>query len=122
MFDNWNPVSKESQLNHTRRTPKRKARGEFKQKTIDAILERDQHRCVRCHRSTMIETVPHHVIFKSQGGEGIKRNGVTICRYCHDWAHGKRKGPEGEPERHGREWFEMWVNANLDENGDLIRG
>ena len=120
IFDEWTPVSKESQTKHNRRTPKKKARGEFKQKTIDAILERDEHKCVSCHRSTMIESVPHHVIYKSQGGLGIKRNGITVCRYCHDWMHGKRKGPKGELERHGREWAEMWVNANLDENGDLI--
>jgi 5-methylcytosine-specific restriction endonuclease McrA len=117
MFDEWNPVAKPS---HNRRTPKRKARGEFSKKTIDEILERDDHKCVSCHRSTMIESIPHHVIFKSQGGEGIKRNGVTICRYCHDWAHGKRKGPNGELTHEGRAFFEMWVDANLDQNGDRI--
>lgn len=120
IYDNWTPAF--AKPTHNRRTPKKKARGEFSKKTIDEILERDGHRCVKCHRSTMIESIPHHVIFKSQGGLGIKRNGVTICRPCHDWAHAKCKGPNGEREGEGRYFFEMWVDENLDENGDLIKG
>jgi 5-methylcytosine-specific restriction endonuclease McrA len=119
MYDEWTPAPKPS---HNRRTPKKKTRGEFDKKTIDAILERDGHKCVKCHRSNMIESVPHHIIFKSQNGKGEKRNGVTICRYCHDWAHGKRPGPHGELTSEGREWFEMWRDHNLDEHGDMKRG
>jgi 5-methylcytosine-specific restriction endonuclease McrA len=115
IYDEWNPVPKPS---HNRRTPKKKARGEFGQKTIQDIFERDGHKCVKCHRTTNLESVPHHVQYKSQGGLGIKRNGVTICRSCHDWAHGKTRGPHGELAREGRYWFEMWVDAHLDENGD----
>lgn len=122
MIGEFHPIPKASQLKHNRRTPKRKDRGKFSPDTITAILERDGYACVSCHRSTMIENTPHHVIFKSQGGQGIKRNGVTICRMCHDWAHGKTTGPHGEPEKDGRKFFENWVDQHLDENGDLIVG
>lgn len=118
IFDEVNAVPKPS---HKRRTPKRKARGEFKQKTVDEILERDDHKCVKCRRSNMIESVPHHIIFKSQGGQGEKRNGATVCRHCHDWAHGKAKGPKGEPEKNGRKWFENWQKRKLDQDGDLLK-
>lgn len=118
-FDQVRAVPKPS---HNRRTPKRKSRGEFSEQTKKAILERDDYKCVSCHRSTMIENTPHHVIFKSQGGLGEKRNGVTVCRYCHDWAHGKRQGPRGELAREGRYFFEMWVDHHLDANGDRKKG
>lgn len=113
MFE-YRPVEKPS---HNRRVKKRKARGEFSQKLIAEIRERDNEQCVCCG-SYYLEPVPHHVVFKSQGGEGIKRNGVSICRSCHDWAHGKKSGPFGQPEREGRQWFVEWVERNLDENGN----
>ncbi|UYL93884.1 HNH endonuclease [Geobacillus phage vB_GthS_PK2.1] len=117
IFDEANAVPKP---NHKRRTPKRKSRGEFSQETIRAIWERDGYRCVKCG-SYHLEKVPHHVIYKSQGGRGTKRNGATVCRGCHDWAHGLKPGPFGEPPEQGRKWFEEWVETHLDENGDLIR-
>lgn len=100
----FNPCPKPD---HKRGTPKRVNRGKFSQDTIQKIGERDGWKCVRCH-STTIESVPHHVIFKSQGGPGTVDNGVSICRGCHDWAHGKRKGPAGEPAKEGRKWFEQY--------------
>lgn len=99
------PVPKPTK--HKRRTPKRVNRGKFSTDTIQTIGERDGWICVRC-KSPYIENVPHHVIFKSQLGKGTADNGVTICRPCHDWAHGKRKGPNGEPEKDGRKWFEEY--------------
>lgn len=93
---------------HSRRVPKRVDRGKFTTKTIKEILERDNNQCVRCG-SYYLESVPHHVKFKSQGGTGHKRNGVSICISCHREAHIKKEV---------REWFEQWVENNLDENGD----
>lgn len=122
MFDDWRPVTKESQTKHNRRTPKRKQRGEFSQKTIKEIRERDDDRCIKCFTRSMIESVPHHIHYKSEGGEGIKRNGCIVCRDCHDWAHHKKDGPNGEPSAEGREWFRTWKEKNLDENGDYIGG
>lgn len=111
----FNPVGKPQ---HNRRTPKKKARGEFSDKTKKAIGERDGWKCVKCG-SYHLESVPHHVQYRSQGGLGIKRNGISVCRDCHSWMHGKQKGPYGELPREGRYWAEMWVEENLDENGDM---
>lgn len=118
--NDWNPVSKESQLKHNRKQPKRGQGGKFSDKTIQEIHERDGHRCVKCG-SYQIEKTPHHIIFKSQLGKGIKRNGCDVCRACHDWAHGKRKGPNGEPAKDGRQWFVDWMESNLDESGNKIK-
>lgn len=116
----FNPVSKASQTQKTRIKQTAKQRGEFSKKTITAILERDGHKCVKCG-SFHVEAVPHHIIYKSALGEGTKRNGVTICRSCHDWAHGKKKGPNGEPAKEGRYWFEAWQEGTLDEKGDYLK-
>lgn len=73
-------------------------------------MERDDYQCVRCG-SYHLESVPHHVIYRSAGGDGTMRNGVTICRSCHDWAHKSKKK--------NNEWFTRWVELNLDEEGYL---
>ncbi|WP_182200114.1 HNH endonuclease [Paraliobacillus salinarum] len=118
----FNPYPKSKQLGlktkKKRKSPKNK---NFTQAIKLAIFKRDEHRCVKCG-SHKIENVPHHVIYKSQGGLGTKQNGATVCRLCHDWAHHKRKGPNGEPSSEGRQWFVDWCNRCLDENGDRKEG
>jgi 5-methylcytosine-specific restriction endonuclease McrA len=101
------PVPKPS---FNRRVPKRVDRGKFSAKTIKAILERDNYLCVRCG-SYHLESVPHHCQYKSQGGQGTKRNGVSICLDCHREAHALKEV---------RKWFESWVEKNLDENGERL--
>ena len=101
----WNPAPKPS---HNRRVPKKVDRGKFSPKTIKEILERDNFQCVRCG-SYNLEKVPHHITYKSHGGLGTKRNGVTICIQCHQEAHKYKEV---------REWFESWRSRTLDENGD----
>jgi 5-methylcytosine-specific restriction endonuclease McrA len=103
-----NSYSKAQQTNHIRRTPKRVDRGKFSAKTIKEICERDGYQCVRCG-SYHLEKVPHHIIYKSQGGLGEKRNGASICIECHILAHKLKEV---------REWFEIWRDKTLDENGD----
>lgn len=95
---------------HKRRVPKRVDRGKFSAKTIKEICDRDNYQCVRCG-SYYLEPVPHHVIYRSQLGHGTKRNGVSICRDCHNEAHTIKAV---------RKWFEDWVEKNLDENGDRL--
>lgn len=91
----------------------------FSQKVIMDIFDRDDWECVKCG-SHLIESVPHHIRYKSQGGTGEKRNGVTVCRSCHDWAHHKSDSKFGEPSSEGRKWFEDWRERHLNENGDYI--
>ena len=33
---------------------------------------------------------PHHIIFRSQGGEDTMENLITLCRYHHDEIHARR--------------------------------
>jgi 5-methylcytosine-specific restriction endonuclease McrA len=116
----FNPVSKASQTTKTRIKQKAKQRGEFSQKTIDAILARDEHKCVKCG-SGDLDIKPHHITYRSQGGAGSKWNGATICKRCHEWVHNGQKGSNGEPSREGRYWFEAWRDTKLDDNGDYLK-
>lgn len=98
------PYTKEDQLSQTRQKKRRGVKGKFSTKIITKILERDNGRCVRCGTYQNLESVPHHIIFRSQGGTGTVDNGVTVCRTCHDWAHSCREG---------REWFEHYREERL---------
>ena len=95
---------------HKRRQPKRVNAARFSDKTIKSIGERDGWLCVRCG-SPYIESVPHHIIYKSQLGKGTADNGATICRPCHDLAHSKRAV---------REWFEEFRLRLLNPNTDQV--
>jgi hypothetical protein len=110
LAEQFNPTPKPGKS--VRIEPKRGVSGKFSTKTIQTIGDRDEWLCVRC-RSPYIESVPHHAIFKSHLGKGTVDNGVTICRSCHDWAHGKRNGPDNEPANEGRKWFEDYRNKYL---------
>lgn len=101
----FNPAPKP---NHNRRIPKQKDRSRFPEAVKELIFERDNFTCVRCQTSQNLESVPHHIIFRSQGGEGTLRNGCCICRACHMAAHASKKE---------REWFVSWMELNLDEDG-----
>ncbi|WP_423241682.1 HNH endonuclease [Priestia megaterium] len=116
MFDEVRSVSKPQ---HKRNKPKGKQRGKFSQETIRAIYSRDNGRCVKCGTSRNLETIPHHITYRSQLGKGEKRNGCVICIPCHRWVHDGQLGPNGEPSAEGRYWFEHWRDENLDENGDM---
>lgn len=98
---------------HNRRVQKRKERSRFTSKTVEGIFQRDEYRCIRCGVTSPLESVPHHVIFRSRGGTGHKRNGVTVCLECHRLAHLKDTV---------RRWFEQWVERNLDEDGNMKDG
>lgn len=103
----FSPCQKPS---HNRRVKKRVDRGKFSAKTIKEILERDNFQCIRCG-SYQLESVPHHTTYKSAGGLGTKRNGVSICLDCHRQAHALKEV---------REWFTDYVEKNFDENGNRI--
>lgn len=94
---------------HNRRIAKQKNRNQFSADTIQEIFERDEYSCVRCG-SMRIDSIPHHVQYRSDLGEGTKRNGITICRTCHDYFHNSKK-------KHNV-WAEEWVRLNLDEQGN----
>lgn len=117
LSNEFHPYPKSKQLG-LKSKKKRKSK-DFTQAIKLAIFKRDNSRCVKCG-SHKIENVPHHIIYKSQGGLGTKYNGATTCRTCHDWAHHKCQGPHGEPSSEGRKWFENWQQTKLDKDGDLL--
>lgn len=97
---------------HKRRVPKQKDRSRFSEKIIKEIFERDDFRCVRCGTYKDLESVSHHITFRSQGGLGTKRNGATTCRSCHALAHSDKEI---------RKWFEQWREETLDQYGNKRR-
>lgn len=111
LAEQFNPAPKQQ---HKRRTPKKVNRGRFSPLTTQRIFEYDEHRCAYC-RSYRIESVPHHILYKSQGGLGTFDNGATVCPDCHKWAHGLRKGVNGEATTEGRKWFEQYRQRKLEE-------
>jgi len=53
------------------------------------VRERDNGRCIICHRPGLPEA---HYIRRSQGGRGIEQNIVTLCRDCHrEFDEGKKR-------------------------------
>lgn len=52
---------------------------------VEQILQRDDHRCVRCGADESL--IVHHIWPVSQGGTPVAENLVTLCRSCHVVAH-----------------------------------
>ena len=50
-----------------------------------ATFSRDEWQCRHCCCRTTL--TPHHVIFRSQGGEHALNNLLTLCMRCHDAVH-----------------------------------
>ena len=44
--------------------------------------------CDLCERRPGVD--PHHVRFRSQGGDDVERNLLWLCRPCHDNVHAGR--------------------------------
>lgn len=57
--------------------------------------DRDEGLCVMCGRQG---TDAHHIVFRSQGGKDELTNLATLCRYCHEQAHGRRKSAFSQQE------------------------
>ena len=50
------------------------------------VFHRDKYVCQKCFRWTA-QPHPHHKILRSQGGEDVEENLLTMCYICHHWAH-----------------------------------
>ena len=93
MFHNT-PITKNDPTQSERIKSKNK---NFTEKVKQQIFTRDNYRCIRCGTMSNLESVPHHIIYKSQGGNGDLNNGATVCKTCHILAHS---------EASIRKWFE----------------
>ena len=61
------------------------------------MYRRDRWHCRNCN--TTQNLTPHHIIFRSQGGDDSLGNLITLCIQCHDDIHAGHLGilvPEGE--------------------------
>jgi 5-methylcytosine-specific restriction endonuclease McrA len=50
-----------------------------------ACFNRDDWRCMHCNNRNGLH--PHHIKFKSQGGEDVLHNIITVCWICHRAIH-----------------------------------
>ena len=50
------------------------------------IKERDYYRCRACGYGQNLHV--HHIIYRSHGGPDEPWNLITLCKRCHDTAHG----------------------------------
>ncbi len=80
--------------------PKRKRRekSNLRQQWRELVLQKDGHRCTNrlCPSKAEEETPridPHHIVFRSQGGEDTLENGVALCAVCHDRVHNGYRDP-----------------------------
>jgi 5-methylcytosine-specific restriction endonuclease McrA len=64
-------------------------KGERLRRLQQSVLERDNYSCQggSCPGGFPIDK-PHHIKFKSQGGEDTMENLITLCRHCHGQKHG----------------------------------
>lgn len=63
----------------------------FTAKTVSKIYNRDRRQCRVCG-SYELESVPHHIFFKSELFKKCVRhkcNGALICKHCHYQIHHK---------------------------------
>lgn len=71
-----------------------------------AVFNRDGWRCRHCNRGDTID--PHHIIFRSAGGEDTLENLLTLCRKCHDDVHGGRLKIEIDGYYNGNPIIKFW--------------
>lgn len=81
----------------------------------EAVWERDNHKCIFCHREVSLFYANAHFIPRSQGGLGIEENIFTACDEC----HGEQENGlnteyyEKEAEKYLRSKYENWNKDNL---------
>lgn len=53
------------------------------------MLEECEGKCMKCGALPDFRGLSlHHLVFRSQGGEGIKENLILVCGRCHSQFHG----------------------------------
>jgi len=69
-----------------KKKPIRLKRHKYKQLQI-AVLERDNFKCQYCDCYT--ENAPHHIIYRSHGGDDSMENLITLCGLFENNCHWK---------------------------------
>lgn len=68
--------------------PKKKKPG-VSTEVREAVLKRDKNRCRFCGTKNGLHV--HHVFYRSQGGEHVEHNLITVCYRHHDLIHSDKK-------------------------------
>jgi 5-methylcytosine-specific restriction endonuclease McrA len=55
------------------------------QQVCRQVLQRDGWRCQQCGSRTNLQV--HHILLRSQSGDDIEENLITLCSECHDEIH-----------------------------------
>lgn len=66
-----------------KKSKKRKSYTDIPKAVKEIVWERDDHRCIFCHRYVPVECACCHFIPRSLGGLGIPENIYTGCPDCH---------------------------------------
>lgn len=53
------------------------------------VKERDGYSCRMCGVERSLQV--HHIFFRSQGGEDVEHNLITLCHACHEKVHSDKK-------------------------------
>lgn len=61
-----------------------------KKEYFKMLLYLHEHQCCEVCGGKVIDS-PHHIIYRSQGGDSNDENLITLCRLHHDQAHFKVK-------------------------------
>ena len=62
------------------------------QELREKVLKRDGWRCQSCGRSENLHV--HHMVFRSQLGDDVEENLITLCCNCHQKVHGRASGKD----------------------------
>ncbi len=71
------------------RRPRLRLDAESYQSLRQHVLERDGWRCQRCGR--MNELQVHHICPRSQLGDHVEENLITLCATCHEALHSRKQ-------------------------------
>lgn len=78
LSNSFNPVPKTN-----KKTKKRKSYTDIPKSVKEIVWERDDHRCIFCHKYVPVECACCHFIPRGLGGLGIPENIYTGCSDCH---------------------------------------
>lgn len=84
MADYVTPFPKSVQL---ARGPKRYRRKVASAKQWEKLWDEKRGPCRACSFRAPQAIDPHHLVFRSDGGDDVAANIVPICRQCHDALH-----------------------------------
>lgn len=85
----------------------------------DIVWIRDRKRCIICGDPHAMPNA--HVVRRSQGGQGIESNIVTLCRRCHDLYDNGHGEKHDKIAKYIRAYMLLEYGAKWSEDGQIYR-